>query len=128
MNLKRIMKMLPLVCLAVLSIAAMGCYPDHNQSTFDPKGPVAEAQLVIFWWILIGGLIVTVLVEAALIYAIFKFRRKSDDEMPKQVHGNTRLEILWTVIPAIFLAIIMVPTIQTLFYACLLYTSPSPRD
>ena len=117
MNLKRIMKMLPLVCLAVLSIAAMGCYPDHNQSTFDPKGPVAEAQLVIFWWILIGGLIVTVLVEAALIYAIFKFRRKSDDEMPKQVHGNTRLEILWTVIPAIFLAVIMVPTIQTLFYA-----------
>ena len=117
MNLKRIMRMLPLVCLVILSIAAMGCYPDHNQSTFDPKGPVAEAQLVIFWWILIGGLIVTVLVEAALIYAIFKFRRKSDDEMPKQVHGNTRLEILWTVIPAIFLAIIMVPTIQTLFYA-----------
>ncbi len=117
MNLKRIMRMLPFLCLVILSIAAMGCYPDHNQSTFDPKGPVAEAQLVIFWWILIGGLIVTVLVEAALIYAIFKFRRKSDDEMPKQVHGNTRLEILWTVIPAIFLAVIMVPTIQTLFYA-----------
>ena len=99
MNLKRIMRIIPLLSIAILSIAAMGCYPDHNLSTFDPRGPVAEAQLIIFWWILIGGLIVTVLVEAALIYAIFKFRSKSADEMPKQVHGNTRLEILWTVIP-----------------------------
>ena len=66
-------------------------------------------------------MIVTVLVEAALIYAIFKFRRKSDEEMPKQVLGNTRLEILWTVIPAIFLIIIMFPTINTLFY---MYEAP----
>ena len=117
MNFRRIMKIFPLLSLVVLSLVAMGCYPEHNQSTFDPKGPVAEAQLMIFWWILIGGVIVTVLVEIALIYAIFKFRRKNEDEMPKQVHGNTRLEIIWTVIPAIFLAIIMVPTIQTLFYA-----------
>ena len=80
------MKIFPLLSLVVLSFVAMGCYPEHNQSTFDPKGPVAEAQLVIFWWILIGGVIVTVLVEIALIYAIFKFRRKNEDEMPKQVH------------------------------------------
>ena len=89
MNLKRIMRIIPLLSIAILSIAAMGCYPDHNQSTFDPRGPVAEAQLVIFWWILIGGLIVTVLVEAALIYAIFKFRSKSSHHTNSVLHIRT---------------------------------------
>jgi cytochrome c oxidase subunit 2 len=35
--------------------------------------------------------------------------------VPEQVHGNTKLEILWTVIPAVVLAIIAVPTVQTIF-------------
>ena len=34
---------------------------------------------------------------------------------PEHVHGNTTLEILWTVIPAVILAVIAVPTVQTIF-------------
>src|SRR6185295_13509536 len=34
---------------------------------------------------------------------------------PEQVHGNTRLEILWTIIPAVVLAVIAVPTVRTIF-------------
>jgi|TARA_B100002003_G_scaffold251882_1_gene298458 cytochrome c oxidase subunit 2 len=91
--------------------------PENSQSTFDAKGPVADRQLDIFWWILAGGTIVFVLVEAALVYAIFRFRSKNEEEIPKQTHGNNALEITWTIIPVILLAIIMVPTIQGLFYA-----------
>ncbi len=108
-----------LTALAMTALFA-GCViinPDNNQSTFDPRGPVANDQLTIFWWILAGGMIVFVLVEAALIYSIFKYRMKDEDEIPHQTHGNTKLEITWTVIPIILLAIIMVPTIQVLFYA-----------
>ena len=31
------------------------------------------------------------------------------------MHGNTRLEILWTVLPAVILAIIAVPTVRSIF-------------
>lgn len=43
---------------------------------------------------------VFVIVETLLIVAIVRFRRRSDDEMPVQVHGNRILEITWTLIPA----------------------------
>ena len=84
--------------LAALAMTALlaGCViinPDNNQSTFDPRGPVADSQLNIFWWILAGGMIVFVLVEAVLIYSIFKYRMKSEDDIPQQTHGNHKLEI-----------------------------------
>ncbi len=34
---------------------------------------------------------------------------------PSQVHGNTRMELVWTIVPALILAGIAVPTIQTVF-------------
>ena len=42
--------------------------------------------------------------------------RKDDEEhVPKQVHGNTRLEIMWTIAPAVLLAVVAVPTVITIF-------------
>jgi cytochrome c oxidase subunit 2 len=58
---------------------------------------------------------VFVLVEGALLYAIFRFRGKPDDPEPRQVHGNTAIEIIWTVIPALILAAIAVPTVKGIF-------------
>ncbi len=59
---------------------------------------------------------VFVLVNLALVYAIIKFRdRKNDDRQPVQLHGNTKLEITWTIIPAVILAVITVPTVQGIF-------------
>ena len=103
-----------------LSVLAAGCFiidPSANQSTFEALGPVAERQLTIFWWILIGGAVVLVLVGAALIYSIVKFRRRSEEEIPKQVHGNTRLELLWTIIPAIVVMGFAIASINTLYYS-----------
>lgn len=120
MNLFRPRKITSLLASLVLILLMASCVvinPENNQSTFDPKGPVAASQLDIFWWILAGGAIVLFLVEAALIYAVFKFKSKNEEEIPKQIHGNNALEITWTIIPVILLAIIMVPTIQGLFYS-----------
>ena len=61
-----------------------------------------------FYW----ALGVFVLVEGALLYAIFRFRGRPDDPEPRQIHGNTTLEIIWTLIPALILAAIAVPTVQ----------------
>jgi cytochrome c oxidase subunit 2 len=48
-------------------------------------------------------------VEAALIYSVFKFRAKKV-AAAAQIHGNTRLEIGWTVAAALILVVLTVVT------------------
>jgi mono/diheme cytochrome c family protein len=72
-----------------------------------PETPSGEAISRLYWIVLGLCAIVFVLVETALILFIVRFRRRRDTpesaEGP-QIHGNTRLEIIWTAIPAITLA------------------------
>ena len=110
-------KMLVLAMLTIIGAIALACTPSHNQSTFDTLGPVAENQAFIFIVIFWVGAFVFVAVEGALIYAVFKFKRRPGDGDPVQVHGNTRLEIAWTIAPIIILIIAAVPTVQGIFYA-----------
>ena len=92
------------------------CTPSHPQSTFDASGPVAEKQLTLFYIILGMAALVFVLVEGILIYAVVRFRRREgDDQIPPQTHGNTRLEIGWTIAPAVVLAVIAIPTVIYIF-------------
>lgn len=102
------------LALVVLALAATSilaaCSPDHPQSTFGYGGPVARDQgnlFILIFWIAVAVFIV---VEGAIIYAAIRYRKR-DEKIPKQVHGNTKLEITWTIVPSIVIAIIAVPTI-----------------
>ena len=114
----RLVKLLvPITLLCVLGISSLiGCTPDHPMSTFDAKGPVAERQLSLFMMILWVATAVFVVVGGGLLYTIIRFRDKGDGVKPEQTHGNTKLEITWTIIPSIMLAIVAVPTIVSQFY------------
>jgi cytochrome c oxidase subunit 2 len=68
----------------------------------------------MFYIIIIVAAIVFVGVEGALIYSIVRFRARPNTPNPRQLHGDMRLELLWTVIPSIFLLIILVFTIRGL--------------
>jgi cytochrome c oxidase subunit 2 len=100
----------------MLTLLAAACSPDHYaQTALRPISDFArigdDIQTQTFYW----ALGVFVLVEGALLYAIFRFRGKPDDPEPRQVHGNTTIEIIWTVIPALILAAIAVPTVRGIF-------------
>jgi cytochrome c oxidase subunit 2 len=99
----------------LLMLLASGCQQDLPQSTLDPAGRIAREQDALWDTVFPIAVVVFVLVEAALIFSVVRFRDRGDDGIPQQVAGNTRLEILWTLIPAVILAGIAVPTIQTLF-------------
>ena len=59
---------------------------------------------------------VGVFILAATIFVAVRFRhRKGGDDRPKQLHGNTPFEIGWTLIPALILAVIVVPTVALIF-------------
>src|SRR4026207_1614280 len=74
---------------------------------------IQDLYVLIFWM----ALVVFIGVEGFLLFTIFRYRRRREGELPSQVHGNTRLEIAWTIIPSLILLIIAVPTIQTIFAA-----------
>jgi len=92
-----------------------GCAEHYPQTTLIPRGDFAQLVDHLFRRTVFWAAIVFVLVEGALVYAMFRFRGKPDDPEPEQVHGNTRLEVIWTIIPAFILAMIAVPTVQTIF-------------
>lgn len=53
------------------------------------------------------------LVEGALLFIVIKYRyKRKTSELPKQTHGNTKLEVLWTLIPVLLLSGVAVPTVM----------------
>jgi cytochrome c oxidase subunit 2 len=109
----RLALLLPL--LALIALGLTGCGTDTPQNTFAPEGPVAHDQREIFLYAMWPAIVIMILVEVGLVVLLLRFRRRRDDEVPKQVHGNTPLEIGWTVVPALLLAILAVPMLAILF-------------
>jgi cytochrome c oxidase subunit 2 len=104
-----------LACLLLAVAVLAGCAADYPQSALAPKGDFAQLVDGLFDTVMFWAVIVFVLVEGALLWVIFRFRGKPGDAEPEQVHGNTMLEIIWTIIPALVLAMIAVPTVRAIF-------------
>jgi len=105
-----------LLTLALLVL--VGCTTNETtypQTTLAPKSDFATLVDDLFQTTFFWAVIVFVLVEGVLLFAIWKFRGRPGDPEPAQVHGNAMLEIVWTIIPAVILAVIAVPTVQTIF-------------
>ncbi len=106
-------RLAPLIAVMVLLLA--GCSLEEA-SPLNPKGPVAADQL---WLIKLSLGIMTgvlVVVFAIFFYVLVRFRkRRGQTGIPKQVEGNHKLEIIWTVIPLVLLFILAVPTVATTF-------------
>jgi cytochrome c oxidase subunit II len=122
-RLRRHLSYATIAALAMLLVACAGdgIYPN---TTFEPKTDLGRA--IDFLWnrMLFLGTIVFILTEAALLFVVWKYRYRGQQEMPRQIHGNTSLEILWTLIPAVVLVFIAVPTVRTIFET----QAPAPRD
>lgn len=98
-----------------LSSCAVMEIEDAPLSAVDPKGPFAQQIDDLFWWVFWIAVVVFVLVEGGLVYAVFKYRDRPGSPEPKQIHGNNKLEITWTLIPVLILAAISVPTVKSIF-------------
>lgn len=104
--------MLFLVVLLTLTACGDTEYPN---STFTRYTDLNSSILSLWDRLLFWGTIVFVVVEAALIFTIIKYRKRPGGPAAKQIHGNAVLEITWTAVPAIILVLIAVPTVKTIF-------------
>ena len=101
---------------AALALALAGCSADKYPNTiFEPTTEFNREVLSIFHSLFFWSALVFVLVEAALIWVMWRYRRRDGQPEPRHVHGNTTLEIAWTLIPAVILVFIAVPTVRAIF-------------
>jgi cytochrome c oxidase subunit 2 len=72
-----------------------------------PTQASEEAEAIDTLWdvLLIVSVPIFVLVQVIVLYSVWKFRMKPGEELMDgpPIHGNTRLEVIWTAIPAILL-------------------------
>jgi cytochrome c oxidase subunit 2 len=99
---------------ALLASAFMlaACETATPYSTIVSEGSHAQNILALLKPVSVAALVVFLLVEGLLVYSVIRFRRRSQ-AMPAQTHGNTRVEILWTIAPAIIVLVIAVLTFRT---------------
>lgn len=73
-----------------------------------PHSPNAERISDAYWLVFGFTAAIFVIVETALLVFIFKYRRRGRARTVEgsQVHGHTRLELIWTVIPVLILVAI----------------------
>jgi cytochrome c oxidase subunit II len=106
------------LALLVPLLPLSACASDAPQDTLEPEGPIARTIDNLVNPVFIVAAVVFVLVEFGVLYLVLKFRQRKDDdpdELPGQTHGNTKLEIGWTVLPALLLGFVAFATLATLF-------------
>jgi cytochrome c oxidase subunit 2 len=114
---RRRRRLSPLALVVPLLLAASACAADAPQDTLEPQGPIARQIDRLSDPVFLVAGVVFVIVEFGTLALVLKFRKRKgegDDELPAQTHGNTRLEIGWTVLPAVVLGFVAVATVATL--------------
>ena len=92
-----------------IGLIAAGFAVATQANVMPPEASTRAVAVDQLFRILLGvSTVIFLLVEGALVFAVLRFRRRPGDDRPgPAIHGNTSLEILWTLIPA---AISPIPT------------------
>jgi cytochrome c oxidase subunit 2 len=114
--LRRVRSFAVLAAGALVLVACSGGGNENGQNSLDPKGPAARQIDDLFVPVLILAIIIGIAVLVATVVLALRFRaRPGKNENPKQIHGSTPLEIGWTIVPALILLVVAVPTVATIW-------------
>jgi cytochrome c oxidase subunit 2 len=83
-------------------------------SVFNPSSPEAQSIVNLFVLTLFIAAVIFILVAGLVLIASFRFRSRPGEDEPRQIFGNRKLEIAWTVGPALLLIVLFVLTIKTM--------------
>ena len=101
-----------LAAIAVLStVLVLAGGAAAGNGGFAPEAPASPnaSRITDAYWLVFGfAAAVFVLVEGALVWFVIRYRRRgrAREADGPQIHGSTRLEQLWTVVPVLILAAI----------------------
>ncbi len=99
-----------IVAIALLVSLVVAPVASANFLTPESGGsPNANSIASLYKIVLYIAAVVFVIVEGALVYSLFKFRAKKG-AVAAQIHGNTSLEIGWTLAAALILVVLTIVT------------------
>jgi cytochrome c oxidase subunit 2 len=107
------MKIFHKCALLAFGIVLSGC--GSSPTFLSPASSIAEHEAKLYNNILMMALVVFVFVEIGLIWIVIRDRtREGDNTPPKQIYGNSKLEITWTAIPVLLTVVLFAMTVQTM--------------
>ncbi|MDT8369372.1 MAG: cytochrome c oxidase subunit II [Longimicrobiales bacterium] len=97
---------------AILLAACAGEYP---QSSIAPTTDFADRIQDLYFQIFLWSMGILAVVWIVLAWILVRFRERPDGPEPQQIHGHLGFEIAWTIVPALIVVAIAIPTIQATF-------------
>jgi cytochrome c oxidase subunit II len=104
-----------LAAFVALGVVLSSCASNAPQDIFNSRGSESNKISALNWvfWVAVA---VGVIVSAAVLIVIVKFREKPGETgVPYQNHGNFKAEVTWTILPAVLLAGVAVHSTQVLW-------------
>ena len=86
----------------------------NSLPVLDPQSPEARA---IYHLAIVSGIIfalIFIVVAGLIVYALMRYRWREGAADPKQVAGNTTVEIVWTAIPCLIVLALVLLTWQSM--------------
>jgi cytochrome c oxidase subunit II len=103
------------IVLAALALSATGCKPraPYPLDTLAPTSDLTRSIYDLFVEVTVLDIIVLIVVVAALFLAMLVFStRAGSARQPSVKHSDMYLEMAWTIVPALILLAITVPTVR----------------
>jgi cytochrome c oxidase subunit 2 len=104
---------IPLLLLLLFVALVTACETNTPMSTTEIAGSHNEElwrpYRLIFW---LAGIVFVVMMLITLVISLM-FRERPG-RVAQQIHGNTRLEVIWTLIPVAIVAVMAVPTVASI--------------
>ena len=97
-----------LVLAAALALAAVAHAGNGGFAPETPHSPNAQRINDSYKWIALFTALIFVVVEASLLWFVVRYRRRRRPRTAEgpQIHGATRLELIWTAVPVLILVAI----------------------
>src|SRR5688572_17456733 len=94
--------------IALALVLTGSAFAEAGFTPVEPRSPNAEAINEAYNWVSIFTGAIFLLVQGSLLLFIIRYRRRrrARSEDGAQVHGNTNLELAWTVAPVLVLVAI----------------------
>jgi cytochrome c oxidase subunit 2 len=100
--------------LQLLGIAALAALITSLVATFiawlpNPASEEAKRIHFVYWFTTVICIAIFAVVASVILYSVVKFRARPDDDSDgPPIHGHTKLEIVWTAIPAVLVTAISI--------------------
>lgn len=85
-------------------------------SSFPPQASTIAAEVDALYLFIIGVTVaVSTMTALVLFYFAIRYHRKRPDEVPKPIHGSLTLELVWTLVPLVFVIAMFVWSVRLYF-------------